>query len=65
MNRELDKLRKSAGLTVECMADSVGISTIEAIEMLNGLTAPPKEYVNKWKILLLNAYMRRLNDIQL
>lgn len=64
MNRELDNLRKLAGVSIEDMAKCVGISNIDTIEMLSGLTTPPKEYVNKWKMLLLNAYMRRLNAIR-
>lgn len=65
MNRMLEKLRIEAELSIEQMANHVGISRLETIEMINGLTKPPAEYVKKWKMLLLSAYMHKLNELNL
>lgn len=65
MNRTLDKLRIESELSIEQMANHVGISRLDAIEMLNGLVKPPPEYVKKWKMQLLSAFMHKLNEIKL
>lgn len=65
MNRTLNKLRIEAELSIEQMARCVGISKLETIEMINGLIIPPREYVKKWKMLLLSAYMHKLNELNL
>ena len=65
MNRMLDKLRIEAELSIEQMANHVGISRLDAIEMLNGLATPPPEYVKKWKMQLLSAFMHKLNSLNL
>ena len=65
MNRTLDKLRIEAELSIEQMANHVGISKLDAIEMLNGLVKPPEKYVKKWKMLLLSAFIHKLNEIEL
>ena len=65
MNRILDKLRIEAELSIEQMANHVGISRLDTIEMLNGLVKPPPEYVKKWKILLLSAFIHKLNQLDI
>ena len=65
MNRMLDKLRIEAELSIEQMANHVGISRLEAIEMLNGLVKPSPEYLKKWKMQLLSAFIHKLNRLDI
>lgn len=65
MRQTLNQLRECSGLSIEEMANYVGISSLDAIEMITGLVNPPPEYVKKWKMQLLSAFMHRLNELNI